>query len=208
VSAFVDSTGKVYQHSPSVDPDETPQIGPATLLDDVAVQTPFKVYATLGEWFGAVCLIITCVLGLAARAKSQRPAQWRLVAAGAATLGGGLLLATTLFCGPRQLGLAMQLLAHYPVAVTPEESFRIGVRLLPAVALACLGCGAFVAWLARRSDRAPRLEVALAVLAIVVLPATLVGALEGEQAALVISALVAIAMALAALRVTRRRLAR
>ena len=43
-------------------------------------------------------------------------------------------------------------------------------------------------------ERGPRLELAMAVLAIVVVPAVLFGTLEGEQAGLVISAMLAIGL--------------
>ena len=79
VSAYVDATGRVYDKSPSVDPDETPDAKPVGLLDDVAVMQPFKVYATLGEWFGGLCLLAAVVLGLLARARGGQPVRWRLV---------------------------------------------------------------------------------------------------------------------------------
>ena len=69
----------VYDKSPSVDPDETPDAKPVALLDDVAVLQPFKLYATLGEWFGGLCLLAAIVLGLLARARGGRPVRWRLV---------------------------------------------------------------------------------------------------------------------------------
>jgi hypothetical protein len=83
------------------------------------------------------------------------------------------------------------------------------VRLIAAVALACVACGAVIAWLGRARDAlAPRLEATIAVLAIVVVPATLLGSLEGEQAGLVISALLAIAITVGAEQLLRRRLLR
>jgi uncharacterized membrane protein YgdD (TMEM256/DUF423 family) len=66
--------------------------------------------------------------------------------------------------------------------------------------------GAVIARLARtpKGERGPRLELAMAVLAFLVLPAVLFGTLEGEQAGLVISALLAIGLALFAGRIYRR----
>jgi apolipoprotein N-acyltransferase len=200
VSSFIDATGRVYEESASVDPDETPGAPPMTLLDDVAVLKPFTLYATLGEWFGGLCLVAAVLLGLVARARGGRPVRWRLVLVGAAALSGVIVVGGALFCDGH-LALVWQLVTHRPVGADPDLSFRVGVGLVPAVALGCLVAGALVARLAAR-DRAdarlPRLEATLAVLAVLVAPATLLGQLEGEQAGLVISALVATAIALGA----------
>src|SRR5262249_10118357 len=112
VSAFVDSTGKVYDYSPSVDPDETPDAPPATLLDEVAVQPPLKLYATLGEWFGGLCLLLTVIWGLRARARAGQPLGWALVGRGAAALSATVLLGTLLLVGFGHFGLALRLLLH------------------------------------------------------------------------------------------------
>jgi len=61
VSAFVDSTGRVYANTRAVDPDDTPTAQPETLLQKVAVQQAQTVYARLGEWFGICCLVLTAV---------------------------------------------------------------------------------------------------------------------------------------------------
>jgi apolipoprotein N-acyltransferase len=207
VSTFVDATGKVYDKGPSVDPDETPGgAPPVTLLDEVAIMQPQKLYARLGEWFGGACLLVTLLLGLLARARGGRPVRWRLVLAGAGALFAGTMALAALFCGPRNLGLALLLIAHRPLGVPVGLAFSVGVRLIPAVALACLGAGVVVTRLARppAGEPGPRLEAAMAVLAVLVAPAALVGTLEGEQAGLVIMALVAVLLTLAAARVARR----
>ena len=206
VSAFVDATGKVYDKSPSVDPDETPDASPVGLLDPVSVLTPFKVYATLGEWFGGLCLLATVLLGWKARARGGRPVRWRLVLVGAGTLAAAIVVLAAVFCGPGHLRLVWQLITHRNVSADADVTFDVGVHLLPAVVLGCMICGAVVARLARapRGEAGARLEAAMAVLAILVVPAVLVGTLEGEQAGLVISAGLAVGVTFFAGRVYRR----
>lgn len=207
VSAFVDATGRVYDKTRSVDPDETPGAPPMTLLDDVAVLRPFTLYATLGEWFGGLCLLASVWLGLKARARGGRPVRWGLVLAGAGTLAAGVLLLALLFCGPAHLRLVWQLLTHRAVTTAdPDVSFQIGLRLVAAVALACLAAGAVVARRARvpRGEPGARLEAAMAVLAVLVVPPLLIGSLEGEEAGLVLSALAAIGLAFLGGRLWRR----
>jgi len=205
VSAYIDATGKVYDKSPSVDPDETPT-RPVALLDDVAVMQPFKLYATLGEWFGGACLFAAAILGLLARARGGQPVRWRLVAAGAGALVITTIVLAAVFCGPGHLRVVWQLLTHRPISADPDETYNVGVHLLPAVTIGCLIAGAVVTRLARtpKGQPGPRLEAAIAVLAILVVPAVLLGTLEGEQAGLVISALLAIGLTFFAGRVYRR----
>ncbi len=203
VSAYVDATGKLYKHGPSFDPDDE-HIAPAlTLLEPVAVMQPFKLYARLGEWFGGLCLVIALVLGLAARSRGGLPVRWRLVGLGAAALAVGIVVLGAVFCGPGHLDLVWQILTHRPVSADPDLSFRVGLGLIPTVALGCLTVGALLARMARGGHQ-PQLETALAIVAVVVVPATLLGQLEGEQAGLVISALLAIGLALLAGRLMRR----
>ncbi|MCA1663155.1 MAG: apolipoprotein N-acyltransferase, partial [Myxococcales bacterium] len=206
VSAYVDATGRVYDKSPSVDPDETPDAKPVGLLDDVAVMQPFKVYATLGEWFGALCLLAAVVLGLWARARGGQPVRWRLVLGGAVALAVTTIVLAAVFCGPGHLRVVFQLLTHRKLGVDADVSFDVGVHLLPAVTIACLAAGVVVARMARtpKGERGPRLELAMAVMAFLVVPALLFGTLEGEQAGLVISALLAIGLAFFAGRLYRR----
>jgi apolipoprotein N-acyltransferase len=206
VSAYVDATGRVYDKSPSVDPDETPDAKPVGLLDDVAVMQPFKVYATLGEWFGGLCLLAAVVLGLLARARGGQPVRWRLVLGGAAALAVTTIVLAAVFCGPGHLRVVFQLLTHRKLGVDADVSFDVGVHLLPAVTIACLAAGVTVARMARtpKGERGPRLELAMAVMAILVVPAVLFGTLEGEQAGLVISTMLAIGLASFAGRLYRR----
>jgi apolipoprotein N-acyltransferase len=201
VSAFIDSTGRVYDKSPSVDPDETPDAKPVALLDPVAVQQPFTLYARLGEWFGGACMVLLAIFALVARKRAGRPVRWPLVAIGAAGLFVAVMLLMLLLAGPGNLGVALALLAHRP-AGEENLAFSVGVRLVPAVLVGCIAAGVAIAWRAR--ERAP-LEAALAVLAVLVVPALAVGTLEGEQAGLVIAALAGISVAsYVATRVARR----
>jgi apolipoprotein N-acyltransferase len=206
VSAYVDATGKVYDKSPSVDPDETPDAKPVALLDDVAVMQPFKVYATLGEWFGGLCLLAVIVLGIIARGRGGNPVRWRLVAIAAGALAATTIVLAAVFCGPGHLRVVVQLITHRHLTVDADQSFSIGVHLLPAVVIACLVAGV-ATWRAARPTGdlpGPRLEAAMGVLAILVAPAVLFGTLEGEQAGLVISALLAIGITFFAGRIYRR----
>jgi hypothetical protein len=74
------------------------------------------------------------------------------------------------------------------------------------VTIGCLVAGAVVARMARtpKGERGPRLEMTMSVLAILVAPAVLFGTLEGEQAGLVISAMLATGLAFFAGRIYRR----
>jgi hypothetical protein len=206
VSAYVDATGRVYDKSPSVDPDETPDVKPVALLDDVAVMQPFKVYATLGEWFGGLCLLATVLLGLGARTRGGQPVRWKLVGAGAGALAITTIVLAAVFCGPGHLRVVWQILTHRPITADADVSFTVGVHLLPAVAIACMMAGAVVMRLARTAvgEARPRLEMAMSVLATLVVPPVLVGTLEGEQAGLVISAILAIGLTFFAARIYRR----
>jgi apolipoprotein N-acyltransferase len=206
VSAFVDATGKLYDKSPSVDPDETPDARPVALLNEVAVMQPLKVYATLGEWFGGLCLVAVIVLGILARGRGGNPVRWRLVAIAGGALAVATIVLAAVFCGPGHLRTVAQLLTHRHVTVDADLGFTVGVHLLPAVVIACMVAGVAV-WRAARptgDQPGPRLEAAMGVLAVLVVPAVLVGTLEGEQAGLVISALIAIGITFFAGRIYRR----
>lgn len=199
VSAFIDSTGRVYDASPSVDPDETPDAKPVALLNEVATQKPFTLYAHLGEWFGGACLLLLAGVGVHARRRAGRPIRWGLVAAGAGALFGAVLVIAGAWAGPSRLGLAVQLLLHRSVSAPPDVTFQTGLALVPALVFGC----ALAGWLVTRRarGRAP-LEVALAVVSVMVVPALALGTLEGEQAGLVIAALLGIGIARLAARFT------
>ena len=71
VSAFIDSTGRVYAKTRVVDSAEATTAGPDTLLEPVAVQQAQTLYAMLGEWFGAVCVAATMLLALRVRTRER-----------------------------------------------------------------------------------------------------------------------------------------
>jgi apolipoprotein N-acyltransferase len=204
VSAFVDSTGRVYKKGPSVDPDEKQRDNrPVTLLDEAAIQQPFTLYAMLGEWFGGACLLVLLALGLRARALGGNPVRWRLAAVGAAALGVAIIVGSAVLAGPSRVGLALALIAHRALPPgSADAAFSTGVRLFPVVALGCALAGVAIA--RQNRGRAP-LESALAVLAILVVPALALGTLEGEQAGLVLTALAGIGVASLAARIYYRR---
>jgi len=206
VSAFIDSTGRVFASSPSVDPDETPDAKPVALLGEIGVQKAFTLYATLGEWFGGLCLFLLCLFGVRALAAAGRPVRWMLVAGGALVLLATLMVGVTILSGPTRLWLALQLIAHRNLpAGSADSAFSVGVRLFPVAAIGCALAGAILAWRQRAS--AP-LEATLSVIAVLVVPATLFGTLEGEQAGLVMGALAGVGLALWAGRYTARKLTR
>ena len=115
------------------------------------------------------------------------------------------IVLAAVFCGPGHLRTVWQILTHRNVTADADVSFNVGVHLLPAVAIACMVAGAAVTRVARAPrGQGPRLELAVAVLAVLVVPAVLVGTLEGEQAGLVISALLAMGLTFFAGRIYRR----
>jgi apolipoprotein N-acyltransferase len=201
-SSIVDATGKVELIGPVVDPDETPNAPPVKLIGKVASLSPQKLYSRLGEWFGGACLLAAVVLSLVGRARGGRPLRWRLVLAGAGTIVFLLVLLGGLFCGP--LRIVFQLLVHRHLTASLDAGFAVGVRLIPTTAIACALAGVVIARMARGATELPRLESAVAVLLVLVVPATLFGTLEGEQAGLVIMAAAAIGLALLAGRLTRK----
>jgi hypothetical protein len=206
VSAFVDSTGRVNKKLDSVDPDETPSAPPAMLLDTVALTEPFTLYASLGEWFGALCLLIVSLLALVARARGGHPVRWPLVASSATCVLATTLVGVALLRGPSQIGAGLSLLAHRAVSdLSAQESFATGLALGPGLALGCLLAGFVVT---RRVRGVATLEVGLGVLATLVIPSLVFGTLEGEQAGLVLTALAGIGLAAIGGRIARRLLAR
>jgi apolipoprotein N-acyltransferase len=209
VSSVIDSTGRVVAKTRVVDPDRPPKPRPETLLEEVAVQEPSTIYARLGEWVGALCLLFVAMLGWRARTKAGLPVRWMLVAQGAGALLVVVLLGVLVTSGPGDVGFALELLALRPQPLGIEDRvFAVGVRLVGVVALGAIVAGVTVARAAARGPRSKAaLETALAVLAIVVAPALLFGRLEGTQAGLVISALASTGLAMWAGRITRRRLA-
>src|SRR6185503_3050787 len=130
----------------------------------------------------------------------------RFVAFGAGALLGGALAVSAILSGPARLGLALSLLLHRTLPPGSEAiAFQTGLGLVPALVLGCALAGWLVARLARRVESTARLEAALAVLAVMVAPATIFGTLEGEQAGLVLGALAGIGVAALAGRLLARR---
>jgi apolipoprotein N-acyltransferase len=209
VSSVIDSTGRVIAKTKVVDPDVPPKPRPETLLEEVAVQEPSTIYARLGEWVGALCLLLVALLAWRARTKAGLPVRWMLVAQGAGALLVVVLLGVLVTSGPGDVGFALELLAlrQQPLGIE-DRIFSVGVRLIGVVALGAVVAGITVARAAARGTRPKAtLETAIAVLAIVVAPALVFGRLEGTQAGLVLSALASVGLATWAGRITRRRLA-
>jgi len=71
VSAVVDSTGRVQARTRVVDAADAPAAGHDTLLEPVAIQQAQTIYATLGEWFGGVCVLATLLLALRVRTRER-----------------------------------------------------------------------------------------------------------------------------------------
>jgi apolipoprotein N-acyltransferase len=201
VSAFVDSTGRVYAKTRSVDPDDTPDVLPDTLLESVAIQQAQTVYATLGEWFGGGGILAAFVLYLRMRRREGTAVRWDLVAAGALTLAGVIVL-VTIVTGPARLGAVITALARIPSdAALPADEAAVVWRLLVGTLLGSAALG-FV--IARGAAKQPRdAECTLAVVAVLVCPALAVGTLEGQQAGLVIGALLGAGLARLGARLTR-----
>jgi hypothetical protein len=193
VSAFVEASGRVAQTSPSMDPDRVPHPPPATLLGDVAILDVQTLYATLGEWFGGLCLALAIVLLLVVRRRLGRGVRWQLALLGAGAVLGCTLVVSALCAGPSQLGTALALLMHRPVAGDPAVLFGVGLSLAPGAAVGAFLAGALIR---RRARDAAYLEIAIAVAGVLAAPAALVGKLEGEQAGLVLSLLFALGLAL------------
>jgi apolipoprotein N-acyltransferase len=198
VSAFIDSTGRVYARSPVVDPDETPDASPVELLEEVAVQNVQTLYATLGEWFRGLCLLATFFLFLRVRKREGAPVRWGLVAAGAAALLAVIVL-FVLVNDPSRIGLTFALLARRvpDAAVSADLEFGAAWRLLLATLLGCIALGLI-------APRAP-LERALAVVAVWVGPAIAFGTFEDQQGGLFFGALLGALFASFAARLSWRR---
>ena len=200
VSTFIDAAGRVVSHTKAVDPDEhTETPAPMSLLEDVAVLQAATLYSTLGEWFGSACLVIVIALGLRARSRSGRGLKVGPTIIGAATLLGILLVGLVVTGGGQRVQVGLRLLAHMSSGTTDELAFTTGVLLLLLAALGSLVVGAVIH---RRGGA--QLETIVAIVAIVAVPALLFGTLEGEQAGLVIGALIAILLGLLGARLMRR----
>lgn len=201
VSAFIDSTGRVYARTRTADPDDTPDVLPETLLGAVAIQQAQTLYATLGEWFGGACLLAACVLYLGVRRREGSAVRWDLVAAGAATLLGVIVLVTVV-TGPDRLGAVLARLARIPdAAASPADEIAVLWRLILGALLGSVALGVVIA--RRAAGRPRRLECTLAAIAILVAPALAVGTLDGQQAGLVVGAMLGVGLARLGARVGR-----
>jgi len=70
VSAFIDSTGRVYAKTRAVSAGEPSNNSPDTLLAKVAVQQAQTLYASMANWFGLGCVIASLLSGVIRRTKS------------------------------------------------------------------------------------------------------------------------------------------
>jgi apolipoprotein N-acyltransferase len=70
VSAHVDAAGRVLARTDSVDPAETPDAPPSTLLVDLAMLEGGGLYRHVGDLFGFACLLV--LVALAARGLPRR----------------------------------------------------------------------------------------------------------------------------------------
>jgi apolipoprotein N-acyltransferase len=202
VSTVITASGRVQARTGAVDPDEGPaRPPPMTLLEDVAILPAATLYASLGEWFGGLCLLVVVVLGVRARAQAGQPLLPRRIVEGAAALVGVLALGLLIAGGADAVAIGARLIAHMPVpGVDAAEAFRLGVWALLLAALGSVVTGALV----RRRGGATQ-EIVVALLAVLVVPALLFGMLEGEQAGLVIGALLSVALGLLGARLARPR---
>jgi apolipoprotein N-acyltransferase len=207
VSTVITASGRVQAKTKGVDPDEgqaegKPQPPPMTLLEDVAILDAATLYATLGEWFGALCLLIVVVLGVRARAQGGSPLELAPIAIGLGTLCGVLLLGSAIAGGGEGIGIGARLIAHMAVpGVDAAEVFRIGVWLVPLTAL-----GSFLVGVIVRRRGGDTAEIVVAILLVLAVPALVLGTLEGEQAGLVIAALVAVSVGLLGKRLASKRI--
>ena len=192
VSAFIDSTGRVIWKGPAVDPDES---AAAALHQHrrgrgadaaEALRAPGRVVRrALSDHHRAArrsrprdCgLADSLARGGAGRGRAERRAAHRRVAV-----------------GPPRL-LALEILAHRHVHADAKLAFSTGLWLFPAAALGCVAAGIAAS---RVAGGAAPLEAAVAVLLVLAGPALTAGALEGEQAGLVISVMIGILVAQAA----------
>ena len=70
VSAVIDSTGRVRARTRVVDPSAT-RSQPDVLLERVAIQQAQTLYATLGEWFGGLCVLAVLLVMVRVRKRER-----------------------------------------------------------------------------------------------------------------------------------------
>jgi apolipoprotein N-acyltransferase len=183
-SVFISATGRVYQQTQAVDPDETPGVQPVTVLDEVAMLEASGPYGRLGDLFGGLNLLGVLVLGILAIGRSGRRLAWKEVALGSALVTAGALLGAVVADGPSQLGEAVRQLVRLPGASEGVSAVTAGLVL--GGAAGCMAAGALLGRRARaRGAVRPALETGVAALAVLLVPALLFGRTEGATASLV-----------------------
>ena len=70
VSTHVDAAGRVLARTSSVDPAETPDAPPTTLLVDLAMLEGGGLYRHVGDLFGFLCLLALAALAVRGRASA------------------------------------------------------------------------------------------------------------------------------------------
>lgn len=183
-SVFISATGRVYQKTKAVDPDETPDVQPVTVLDEVAMLEASGPYGRLGDLFGGLNLLGVLVLGILAIGRSGRRLAWKEVGLGSVIVAAGTLLGAAAVAGPSELGEAVRQVARLPGSSEGVSVVTLGLVLGGAVG--CFGAGVLLGWRARaRGLMRPALETGVAALAVLLAPALLLGRTEGATASLV-----------------------
>ena len=221
VSAFVDATGRMYSHGPSVDPGLTPDAQPVTLLEDVALMQPGGLYQRLGDTFGGACLVLVLMFGVLVRSRAGRPVRWGALLLTAAVLHLAVLLGGLVLSGGVR-GFYAVLLHRNESAIADAQLFSAAWQLLLILVVTSAAAGVQVARFlinrgrgtasdpgetadepadAGRSQGA--LELICAAAATTVLPVVLFGRMEGNTGAVVIFFGLSTAAALLGLRIGR-----
>ena len=205
VTVVIDSTGRVVEETHAVDPSETPDAPAETLLREVRLQQPSTIYATLGEWFGGMCLLITVIFSIMALRTTGTPIRWRLVTEGGLLLFGLIVVGSILLAGPSNLVAMVNLLAHRLTGLPESKTFPLGVKLAAIAAFASIATGYVLAQRNRGHARPAFMETSAAICLVLLVPALLFGTLEGEQAGLVILTAIALGLARLGARLARRK---
>jgi hypothetical protein len=183
-SVFISATGRVYQKTKAVDPDEAPGVQPVTVLDEVAMLEASGPYGQLGDLFGGLNLLGVLLLGLLAIGRSGRRLAWKEVGLGSVVVAAGTFLGAAVAAGPSQLGEAVRQVVRLPGASEGVSVVTLGLVL--GGAAGCVVAGVLLGRRARSSGLArPALETGVAALAVVLAPALLLGRTEGATASLV-----------------------
>ncbi|HEX2568285.1 MAG TPA: apolipoprotein N-acyltransferase [Polyangia bacterium] len=183
-SVFISATGRVYQKTQAVDPDETPGVQPVTVLDQVAMLEASGPYGRLGDLFGGLNLLGVLVLGILAIGRSGRRLAWKEVGLGGVIVAAGTLLGAVVAAGPSELAEAVREVVRLPGASEGVSVVTVGLVL--GGAAGCLAAGVLLGRRAKSAGMArPALEAGVAALAVLLAPALLLGRTEGATASLV-----------------------